>query len=321
MLATQFSTILSRSLHRYSHCRSVAILNRLLASPSTSSRYYSAMFRRLAILSPKNPFFFQVLSPAAFKTYGYFLGSSRSMAGLQSWRRHTQLARPIDNGHTYHSQINDVAASDDTSYSTSPGADEGKLRPRRRRSLATFTSSYLGTHHRLVSPSSGSDWPTIDWSKLSIDNKEDDYMRDTETMCTAITQQVLANPSTDLPAQYSTFLLLLIEAYHQSKVDVQDLQMKLAEQTNSDKTKVNGVHGKISSWPREKTENANSSTLPSTRSTIVQQYNPAIQIPLPSKDKEQKGQNQGHADKTKSKSLKASHLSHADINQHRSVIN
>ena len=276
------------------------------------------------------------------------------MAGLQSWHRHTQLVRLNDNGHT-------CAPSDDTSYSTSPGADESKLRPRHRRSLATFASSYLGTHHRLVSPSNGSEWPSIDWSKLSIDDiddKEGDYKRDTEIMCTTILQQVLVNPSTDLPAQYNTFLLHLIEAYHQSKVDVQDLQMKLAEQTKSDKTKVDGFHGDISSWPREKTrmpeqtksdktevdgsygevsswprektrmsegsespENASSSTLPSTRSTRVQQYNHTIQIPLPSIDRGQKGQKQGHADEFKSKSLKASHLRHADLKQHRSVIN
>lgn len=245
------------------------------------------------------------------------------MAGLQSWRRHTQLARPIDNGHIYHSQINDVAPSDDTSYSTSPGADESKLRPRRRRSLATFASSYLGTHHRLVSPSSGSKWPSIDWLKVGVDDKEGDYKWDTEVICTTLTQQVLAYPSTDLPAQYNTFLLHLIEAYHQSKVDVQDLQVKLDEQTKCEKTKVNRSHGETSSWLREKTEKADSSTLPSIRSPIVQQYNPAIQIqiPLSGIDEERMGQNQGHADKIKSKSLKASHLRHADLSQHLSVIN
>lgn len=196
------------------------------------------------------------------------------MAGLQSWRRHTQPALPADNIYICHGRINNVALSDDTSYSISPGADESKLRPRRRRSLATFTS-YLGTHHRTVSHSSGSEWPSIDWSKLSINDKGGDYKRDIEIMCTTITQQVLTNPSTDLPAQYNTFLLHLIEAYHQSKVDVQNLQIKLAEQTKSNEDTVDVIHGEISSWPLEKTHmpeshespgNASPNTLHSTKS-------------------------------------------------------
>ena len=257
------------------------------------------------------------------------------MAGLQSWRRQTQLSRPTDNAHIYHGRTNDVAPAHNTSYSTSPGADESKLRPRPRRSLATFTF-YLATHHRMVSPSSGSEWPSIDWSKLSINDKDGVYKRDVELMCTTITPQVLANPSTDLPAQYNTFLLQLIEAYHQSKVDVQDLQMKLAEQTECNKTTVDAFEGGISSWPLEKTqmpesletsENANSNTLHSTRcvkeviATRILKHNSAIQMPSSSIDIVNKGKKQGQADTIKSKSVKASHRRHADLKQHRSVIN
>lgn len=257
------------------------------------------------------------------------------MAGLQSWRRHTQLARPADNAHIYHGHINDGAPSDDTSYSTSPGADESKLRPRRRRSLATF-ASYLGTHHRTISPSSGSEWPSIDWSKLSITDKDGDYKWDIEIMCTTITQQVLANPSTDLPAQYNTFLLHLIEAYHQSKVDVRDLQMKLAEQTKSNKNTEDGIHGETSSWPLEKTqmpeshegpEYANPNTLHSTRSakgvtsTRVRRCNSTLQMPSSSIDKGKRGKKQEQTDKIKSKSVKPSHQRHTDLKQYGIVIN
>ena len=184
-------------------------------------------------------------------------------------------------------------------------------------------ASYLGTHHRTVSPSSGSERPSIDWSKLSITDKDGDYKRDIQSMCTTITQHVLANPSTDVPAQYNSFLLHLIEAHHQSKVDVRDLQTKLAEQTKSNKTTEDVICGEISSWPLEKTqmpeshessENAKSSTLHSTRSakvvtsTRVRRYNSTLQM-------------HEQADKIKSKSVKASHQRQADLKQYGIVIN
>ena len=50
-------------------------------------------------------------------------------------------------------------------------------------------------------------------------------------MCTSITKQVLASPSSDLPAQYNTFLLHVIDAYHQLKADLQELRPELIEET------------------------------------------------------------------------------------------
>lgn len=171
------------------------------------------------------------------------------MADLESWRRHTQLARPIDNTHIYHGQTDDLAPSDNTSYSTSLGVDESKLRPRPRRSLASF-ASYLATHNRTVSPRSRPEWPSIDWSNLSSLNETDGvYKPDIELMCTTITQQVLANPSADLPAQYNTFVLHMIEGYYQSNADVQELQMRLSEQTECNQTTIDELHRAISSWP------------------------------------------------------------------------
>lgn len=238
------------------------------------------------------------------------------MADLPSWRRHTH--RPTDKAQIYHGQIDDFAPSDDTSYSTSPGVDDSKLPPRPRRSLASF-ASYLGSHHRTIHPSSRPEWPSIDWSNLnSLNDKDSVYKPDTELMYTTITQQVLANPSADLPAQYNAFLLHLIEAYHQSKADVQGLQMKLVEETKCKQTTVDGYHGAISSWPLEKVhmlqspDNADLDNLHSTgpgnevTAARLPMHNSTVKTPMSSVEYENSAQKQKQADKTRSKSVKAS---------------
>lgn len=251
------------------------------------------------------------------------------MADLQPWRRHTH--RPPDNAHIHLGQIDEFALSDDTLDSTLPGADDNKLRPQPRRSLASF-ASYLGAHHRTIPPSSRPEWSSIDWSNInSFSDKDGVYKPDTELMCTPITQQVLANPSADLPAQYNTFVLHLIEAYHQSKADVQELQMKLAKETECNQTTRDEFHGAISSGSLEKAhmlqslENPNPNTLQSMGAgnnviaARLRKHN--FKTPKSSIDYENSGQRQKQVTKIRSKSFRASGRRYADPRQHRSVIN
>ena len=183
----------------------------------------------------------------------------------------------MERTHNYHGQMDDVASSDDNSYSVSPGANENKLRPRPRKSLASF-ASYLGAHHRTISHTSRPEWPSIDWSNMNILNDKDGvYKPDTELMCTTITGKLLANPSADLPAQYNTFLLHLLEVYHQSKAEVQDLQSELAEKNDCSQSNVSKMHEEGWHRPLEKVdmiqglENVNSITLRSTSASRRQQ--------------------------------------------------
>ena len=46
-------------------------------------------------------------------------------------------------------------------------------------------------------------------------------------MCTTLQQHVLNNPSTDLPAQYNSFVLHILESYYRSKDDKKELERKL----------------------------------------------------------------------------------------------
>ena len=239
------------------------------------------------------------------------------MADLQSWRCDKQLARPIGNTNIFDGHIDDVAPSGNTSCSTSPGAHENKLRPQPRRSLASF-ASHLGAHNRTGSPSSRTEWPSIDWFNLtSLNDKDGVYKPDTDLMCTTVMQQVLANPSGDLPAQYNTFLLHLIEAYHQSKAAVRELQMKLAEETQSNQTTLDESHGPTSSWPLKQAhllqdlENAGSNTLHSTGpmkkpfAVRVRKHSPAVQTPKSNIAYNSSGQKHRQAGQSRRKSDKA----------------
>lgn len=89
---------------------------------------------------------------------------SVAMADIQTWRRNTQLARSQPIGlQTEKSQLNEFALSDIASLSMSP-FEHTKLRPRPKRSLASFTS-YLSTHR--TASTSKHEWPSFDWSNLN----------------------------------------------------------------------------------------------------------------------------------------------------------
>lgn len=244
------------------------------------------------------------------------------MADVNSWRRDTQLVRPTHNTHVSHSQIDDCAPPDDTSYSTSLGADGSRLRSRPGRSSASLASS-IGTHRPTISPGNRPEW--LDWSNLNSLSKEDGiYEPNIELMCTTIMQQVLANPSADLLAQYNTFLLHLIEAYYQSKADVHDLKMKLAKETGYNQSTAPEFRGAIleKAPMLQSLESENSQTLHATRpveeaiTPRLRKHSPRIKTSKSSIDYGASDQKLRQAEKTKSKLVKASRQSYADLRQH-----
>ena len=138
------------------------------------------------------------------------------MTDIQTWRRNTHLSA---------SRIADIAgygsSPEDISSFTAPNG-YARRRPRPRKSLASF-ASYLGTNR---TPSgSKSEWPSIDWSNINAEDHV--YRPDPDSMCTTLQQHVLNNPSTDLPAQYNSFVLHILESYHRSKHDKKELERKL----------------------------------------------------------------------------------------------
>ncbi|KAL2048447.1 hypothetical protein N7G274_000359 [Stereocaulon virgatum] len=150
------------------------------------------------------------------------------MTDVQSWRRHTQLAKI----RSTESHACGSPPDDNYSSSTSP-TDTTKPRP--RRSLASF-ALYLSTH-RVTPSSSQPEWPSIDWSTLN--EKDNVYRPDPDHMCTTLRRHLLANPSDDLPAQYNSFVLHVIEDYQRVKSEKNDLGRNLQVEQQCHQNDVN----------------------------------------------------------------------------------
>ena len=144
------------------------------------------------------------------------------MTDIQTWRCNTHLsasrnADPAGYG----------SSPEENSLSIPPN-EYARRRPRPRKSLASF-ASYLGAYR--TASGSKSEWPSIDWSNI---NAEDHiYKPDPDSMCTTLQQHVLNNPSTDLPAQYNSFLLHILESYYRLKDDKKELERKLQAEEES----------------------------------------------------------------------------------------
>ena len=158
------------------------------------------------------------------------------MTDIQTWRRNTHLSA---------SRIADLAgygsSPEDISLSTSPN-EYTRVRLRPRRSLASF-ASYLGTNR--TASGDKSEWPSIDWSHINAN----DYVcrPEADSMCTTLQQHVLNNPSTGLPAQYNSFVLHILEAYHRLKDDKKELERKLRAEKERRRTDVDELNLTIQS--------------------------------------------------------------------------
>ena len=141
------------------------------------------------------------------------------MTDIQTWRRNTHLSAPrIAELAGYGSSPEDISSS-------SPPNEYSRRRPRPRKSLASL-ASYLGTHR---TPSgSKPELPSIDWSNINAEDHV--YRPNPDSMCTTLQQHVLNNPSTDLPAQYNSFVLHILEAYYRLKDEKKELGRKLREE-------------------------------------------------------------------------------------------
>ena len=159
------------------------------------------------------------------------------MTDIQAWRRHTQLVKI----RSTESHACGSPPDDNYPLSTSP-TDTTKPRP--RRSLASF-ASYLSTHRAapsILQP----EWPSIDWSTLN--EKDDVYRPDPDQMCTTLRQHLLANPSDDLPAQYNSFVLHVIEDYQRVKSEKNDLERNLQVEQRCHQNDVNEFHQVALTW-------------------------------------------------------------------------
>jgi len=178
-------------------------------------------------------------APAKTRSLTYSTFYAFKMTEIHAWRFNAQLARvrPAD------TLVNELPPQKATSLSTSP--TENTIRPRPRRSLASF-ATYLNTH-RTVSSGKEPEWPTIDWSNLAETDKV--YEPDLELMCSTLHKHVLTNPSQKLPASYNSFLMHLLEDYQQLKIERKELEMKLEAEIECRLADTEKYHRVITLWP------------------------------------------------------------------------
>ncbi|MCJ1457432.1 hypothetical protein MMC28_007800 [Mycoblastus sanguinarius] len=94
--------------------------------------------------------------------------------------------------------------------------------------------------------------PPVDWS--NVNGKDEVYRPDSEKMCGTLLDQILQNPFEEVPSNYNTFILHVLEAHRQLQVDKNDLQSELEAERECHSSDVDEFHRIIKSlseggWP------------------------------------------------------------------------
>ncbi|MCJ1400443.1 hypothetical protein MMC11_003648 [Xylographa trunciseda] len=145
------------------------------------------------------------------------------MAEIQQWRRLVQQRRSRTdlNTQAVDPEKNDTASiTSATSFQT---RSEAETRPHPKNRLA----SYLSTH-RMQSSIDKLEDPAFNWAPPK--DRDRVYDPDLDAMCNTLRGRVLKFPSKDLPAQYNSFVLHLVEGYQHLLVERNALQPALDTQ-------------------------------------------------------------------------------------------
>ncbi len=149
------------------------------------------------------------------------------MADVHEWRLHLARTRLAADNLCNNGQADHPPRSHSHIPSDSMDIESSKFsmsRPKARKGLASL-ASYLNAHHRPRSPSAKPPWPSYGWSTL--EDKHEVHKPDTESMCNAVLQHLLVNPSQELPATFNSTLLHILEDYRHLSVDRDALQHRL----------------------------------------------------------------------------------------------
>lgn len=163
------------------------------------------------------------------------------MTDIHAWRLNTQLVRP----RPADALVNGRPPSDSLSFSTTPS--DNTNRPRPRRSLASF-ATYLNTH-RSVSSDKEHEWPTVDWSKL--EDTSEAYKPNLDLMCSTLHKHILTHPFQDVPASYNSFVMHLLEGYHQCQIEKEEVEVKLKAEIESHNADSEKFHRAATFWSSE----------------------------------------------------------------------
>ena len=174
-----------------------------------------------------------------------------AMADIQTWRVNLQHVNlwPADTPRE-HTPTRDLACPKIPSLSTSLGAERSKNRLGRKRNFASFASCISA--HRSGFLTNTLEMPPVDWS--NVNGKDEVYRPDSEKMCGTLLDQILQNPFEEVPSNYNTFILHVLEAHRQLQVDKNDLQSELEAERECHSSDVDEFHRIIKSlseggWP------------------------------------------------------------------------
>ena len=129
-----------------------------------------------------------------------------------------------------------------------PMLPDSKDRPRPKSRLASYISTHLAN-------TSGDrpELPTIQPQETSIPNEKDKvYNPDIDLMCNSIKKRMLTHPGKDLPAQYNSFLLHILEAHDKLSMEIRTLRNQLTASQKTSQVGEEKYRLSYAAWEQER---------------------------------------------------------------------
>ncbi|MCJ1392834.1 hypothetical protein MMC18_005706 [Xylographa bjoerkii] len=165
------------------------------------------------------------------------------MAEIQQWRRLVQHRRSRTDLNNQAIDTDKIETASVTSTTSFQARSEAEMRPHPKSRLA----SYLSTHRTQALTDKLED-PAFNWAPPK--DRDRVYDPDLEAMCNTLRGRVLKFPSKDLPAQYNSFVLHLVEGYQHLLVERNALQSAVDTQMAHEQDNLEKFPDTSSHWVR-----------------------------------------------------------------------
>lgn len=123
-----------------------------------------------------------------------------------------------------------------------------KDRPRPKSRLASYISTHLAN-----TSSDRPEIPPIQPQEIPTPKEKDKvYNPDIDLMCSSIKKRMLAHPGKDLPAQYNSFLVHLLEAHDQLSTENRTLRRQLTASEKTSQVSEEKYQLSCAAWDQER---------------------------------------------------------------------
>lgn len=167
------------------------------------------------------------------------------MAEIQHWRRRIQHRRSIPSVKSQEQDLDraDMAPAASLLSNHAPSDSDSRSRPMSR--LASFL-----TVHSLPGSVDKAEPPAFDWALPKDRDKV--YKPDTEAMANTLRSRVLRYPVDDIPAQYNSFVLHLLEDYQRLLDEKHGLQKALDAEIEDHEADSSKYESMSAAWEMER---------------------------------------------------------------------